>query len=1100
MVKKSASVLAGCILMASWSNLAAGAGQAVSAVTAETILRDTGVRGGIAVLLGWRDGRLATALQADGKFTVQCLTRRPGDVRAARAQLLSEKLYGPVSVELLPGRALPYSDDLIDLVIVLDDLGVGGDEILRVLRPGGVACAVGAAGRKDAPSAVTVIAKKPFPADEDEWSHFLHDAGNNAVARDSRVGPPRRLRWLAGPLWLRSHETPSGVQAEVAAGGRIFYIFDEGLIGITDERFPGRWAIICRDAFNGRLLWRRPLSDWGWRAWARSRFEGKDWTKMRAARLAVPDQAERRLVADADRLYATLAYRAPLSILDAATGKVLATVEGTDGTAEILLSDGVVLAHVRSEQAPANARRGASSASDSTFVAAAAGSGKVLWRRPAGGSVADLMTAIDGGRVFYVTGRTLRCLDLKTGRPLWQTPVKGPTRRSLVAHGGVVLLLGGTALDGYDAAGGKLLWHRTVPRRSGFESYDLFVVGDVAWPGVSPVDKNLRFLNKSSSVLAVGYDIRTGEVRKRIHVVNLRSPEHHHRCYRNKATSRYIITALEGAEFLDLLDGTHCQNNWMRGACRLGVMPCYGLLYVPADQCFCEPGAKLLGFAATAPKPARPAAAVPDGERLVKGPAYDAAGPAGEDAARPDDWPTFRHDGRRHGSTTAAVAAKVKPLWRASIGGRLTAPVAAGGRLYVASIDSHSVYALDAATGRPLWHFTAGGRVDSPPTVFGRRVLFGSADGWVYCLRADDGALAWRFLAAPREQRIGAFDQLESAWPVHGSVLVRDGVAYVAAGRSTYLDGGIYFYGLDPASGKILHRGHIAGPYRRPDGPRDTSFYVPGANSDVLVSEGPYIFMRQKRLSPDLKELPAKNLSSKGEQDLGLHVFSTAGLLDDSWYNRTFWMYSKRWPGYQLANQAPKSGQLLVVDDRNTYAVKVFYRRNVHSPMFFPGRQGYLLFADRNTTEPQIVGEPGSRPPLRWLPQSDYSRGRGNQMVKLDSPAFGKDKYVGYTRATPPLWTLWLGVRIRAMVKTRDVLFVAGPPDEFDPKDPFGPFEGRCGARLVAVGGESGRKLHEMKLDTPPVFDGMIAVAGRLFVSLADGSLLCLAGAGETAR
>ncbi len=272
------------------------------------------------------------------------------------------------------------------------------------------------------------------------------------------------------------------------------------------------------------------------------------------------------------------------------------------------------------------------------------------------------------------------------------------------------------------------------------------------------------------------------------------------------------------------------------------------------------------------------------------------------------------------------------------------------------------------------------------------------------------------------------------------------------------------------------------------------AFYVPGANCDVLVSEGDHVFMRQKRLTPALREVAPKVLSSKGEADVGLHVFSTASLLDGSWYNRTFWMYSKRWPGFQLANQAPKTGQLLVVDDRATYAVRVFYRRNVHSTMFFPGREGYLLFADRNANEPQIVGEPGSRPPMKWLPQSDYSRGRGGQMMKLGSQAFGKDKLIGYSRAEAPLWTLWVPVRVRAMVKTRDVLFAAGPPDVYDPDDPFAAFEGRKGAVLLAVSAGQGKKLAERKLDAPPVFDGMIASAGRLFVSLTDGTVACLAG------
>ena len=73
--------------------------------------------------------------------------------------------------------------------------------------------------------------------------------------------------------------------------------------------------------------------------------------------------------------------------------------------------------------------------------------------------------------------------------------------------------------------------------------------------------------------------------------------------------------------------------------------------------------------------------------------------------------------------------------------------------------------------------------------------------------------------------------------------------------------------------------------------------------------EGGYLYMRQKKMTPELEEVEVDILSSKGAQDVGLHVFSTSGLLDGSWYNRAFWMYSKRWPGFQLANQAPKTGQ-----------------------------------------------------------------------------------------------------------------------------------------------------------------------------------------------
>jgi outer membrane protein assembly factor BamB len=138
--------------------------------------------------------------------------------------------------------------------------------------------------------------------------------------------------------------------------------------------------------------------------------------------------------------------------------------------------------------------------------------------------------------------------------------------------------------------------------------------------------------------------------------------------------------------------------------------------------------------------------------------------------------------------------------------------VVAGGTVFVASASRHTVHALDAETGNEAWSYAAGARVDSPPTVCGSLVLFGSRDGHVYCLRHSDGALVWRFQAAPRHRWIVDDGQLESAWPVHGSVLVKDGLAYCSAGRSTFLDGGLYLYALEAATGKLAHRTHLQDP------------------------------------------------------------------------------------------------------------------------------------------------------------------------------------------------------------------------------------------------------------------------------------------------
>jgi outer membrane protein assembly factor BamB len=1051
----------------------------VAKTRAKKILDTTGVQGGIVVHLGCGDGKLTEALRVSDRYTVHGLEANPAKVADARSYIHAQGIYGQVSIEQYSGSELPYTDNLVNLVVVQDAGKVSMDEVMRVLAPGGAVCI-----QRNGKWKKTV---KAWPDNIDQWTHFLHDASNNAVADDSVVGPPESLQWVAPPLWLRSHETPSGIQAPVSALGRMFYIFDEGLIGITDERLPDRWSLVCRDAFNGKLLWKRSLESWGWREWSLSRWKGKDWTKLRSGRTDVPAENQRRIVAYGDRVFTTLAYRGPMSILDAATGDIITTIEATRGTSEILLSEWIAVAYTRGTGQGEGGKTGTRGA----LVAVNGKTGKVLWDEQVG-QIRPLVLAIDNGRIIYLSGKDLVARDLKDGHELWNVQPKRTTPRTLLTVDDVVVMQGGRFVAAYDATNGKLLWEKTVPPIGGGEGDDLFVVEGMVWRGMLSVDNKGKPVRKSPHALVIGWNLRSGKEKKRILVKNLRSPEHHHRCYRNKATVRYLISSYEGAEFLDFQAGNHSQNNWLRGVCKNGMLPCNGMLYVPPDQCFCQPGSKFLGYAAVKAGPDTAPEAVAYQERLKKGPAYAAV--TDTQSGSRSDWPTYRHDAARSGTTRTSVPSKVAIKWKVTLKGTLTAPVAAGGKVFVAKPDAHTVYALDMASSEVLWQFTANGRIDSPPTVYRGMVLLGSKDGYVYCLRASDGRLVWRFLAAPTDRRIASFDQVESTWPVHGSVLVDNDVAYFTAGRSTYLDGGIRVYGLEPATGKILHKGILEGPNPFAEGERDVAFFILGANSDILVSEGGFLYMRQKKMTPELKEIDVEVLSSKGAQDVGLHIFSTSGLLDGSWYNRTFWMYSKRWPGFQLANQAPKTGQLLVVDDEKTFAVRMFYRRNVHSPMFFPGREGYLLFADLNTNEPQIVGEEKSREPVKWLPQSDYSRARGNQVRKLESEAFGLDKMIGYTRAERPAWKQWLPVRIRAMVKAGDTLFVAGAPDVFEPKDPYAAFEARKGAKVVAVSAKDGKKLSETPLDYPPVFDGMIAAGGGLFASLRDGSVVCLTG------
>ncbi|MHC4435409.1 MAG: hypothetical protein ACYTBS_26565, partial [Planctomycetota bacterium] len=56
---------------------------------------------------------------------------------------------------------------------------------------------------------------------------------------------------------------------------------------------------------------------------------------------------------------------------------------------------------------------------------------------------------------------------------------------------------------------------------------------------------------------------------------------------------------------------------------------------------------------------------------------------------------------------------------------------------------------------------------------------------------------------------------------------------------------------------------------------------------------------------------------------------------------------------------------------------------------------------------------------------------------------------------------------------------------------PDGPDDSR-GAALLALSASDGTELGQCSLDSTPVFDGVAAAYGRLYVSMKNGSLLCL--------
>ena len=115
-----------------------------------------------------------------------------------------------------------------------------------------------------------------------------------------------------------------------------------------------------------------------------------------------------------------------------------------------------------------------------------------------------------------------------------------------------------------------------------------------------------------------------------------------------------------------------------------------------------------------------------------------------------------------------------------------------------------------------------------------------------------------------------------------------------------------------------------------------------------------------------------------------------------------------------------------------------------------------------------------------------------------------------------PHWTKDVPIFVRAMVKAGPTLFVCGPPDMYDESETFERLKnddatvqklltqqdealnGQHGAILRAVSAVDGSTISELHLDALPVWDGMAAARGALFMTNQNGEVICLGAKPES--
>jgi hypothetical protein len=295
---------------------------------------------------------------------------------------------------------------------------------------------------------------------------------------------------------------------------------------------------------------------------------------------------------------------------------------------------------------------------------------------------------------------------------------------------------------------------------------------------------------------------------------------------------------------------------------------------------------------------------------------------------------------------------------------------------------------------------------------------------------------------------------------------------------------------------------------------------LPGLLPDVLSADAENLYLRSVALGRDL---------AIKDKEYVHHLFGSMGFLEDTWWERTYWIYGSHFyggaRGHGYAKTLFPGGRILSFDEDSVYGYRdasldaplagIF--RVAKNPDFIDLKETIRRVKPRKNrparagADDVLAGEELAR---------RLSKFAWKDGMPLDAKAMNLTSHGGLgetvRRVTKYEYTWRKDVPLypHAMLLTDKTFHVAGPPKfdeeatarrlstsrtdrfELDPllKDAVDTFEGRKGGLVLAVDKGTGETLAECRMPSSPVFDGMIAAGGRLFLALKDGSVLCLEG------
>jgi outer membrane protein assembly factor BamB len=457
------------------------------------------------------------------------------------------------------------------------------------------------------------------------------------------------------------------------------------------------------------------------------------------------------------------------------------------------------------------------------------------------------------------------------------------------------------------------------------------------------------------------------------------------------------------------------------------------------------------------------------------------------------DWPQFRYDAGRTAASPEGLRPALhlqwvrrlpapKPAFRAEVRLAFDAsyePVVLGKTMFVPSMVTDTLTALDTETGAERWRFFAEGPVRLPPVAWQGAVYFVSDDGFLYCVDAAEGTLRWKFQGLPpgkTDRKVTGNGRLVSLWPARGGPVLSDGIVYFGVGIwSTY---GVAIHALDAATGKVV--------WSNADSNR-----IPKANMDHgvanyvgLTPQGCLAVVGGKLVVPCGAQLPAfLDLKTGALETYTMGWGGRDGLPKGTWFVAG------------VKNYLSHGGDLYDVARPNDEEFPESKGRGDFKPMLYAGAFTRVRIDPTNQKDLGAFGEPVLTPDAMYesdqgVAAYDLTSAKLEERSKSEIPATRRDD------AYPDKWKavfreLWRlpSQRKKAHIKAGEHLYTSGADVG---AHVYANGAGVVEAVRIPKSGEEPQAVWHTEVAGTP--HRMLAADGKLFVVTREGAIYAFGG------